>query len=375
MTNDNVNEKLTALADEIRELSSTTDKLGIDEMTETLNVENAALSSNLTIQDNIITQLEQAIAGKAIDSNGCDTSDATARADDILLGKTAYVKGQKITGNIAFAPVKTITPSTASQIVVSSGHYVAEDITVVGDTNLVASNIKKGVNIFGVDGNYEGKATGQNALINFITEGTIDLSAALVNKISVIGLGAFAFCSTLESASFPVCTHVQSCAFYSCSKLTAIDLPVCTSLDYDAFYQCQKLISVNMPVCSYLGTQPFWACEGLTSVSFPNCSYMGYGAFGYCYKLVTADFGENAVASSIGRNAFYKCSQLTSLILRYSSVIALQSTDAFNSTPMSISTITGYFGSIYVPASLVNAYKIATNWIAYSNRITAISDS
>jgi hypothetical protein len=42
---------------------------------------------------------------------------------------------------------------------------------------------------------------------------------------------------------------------------------------------------------------------------------------------------------------------------------------------MSVSTLTGSFGSIYVPASLVDAYKSATNWATYANRITAISDS
>lgn len=41
---------------------------------------------------------------------------------------------------------------------------------------------------------------------------------------------------------------------------------------------------------------------------------------------------------------------------------------------MSVSTLTGSFGSIYVPASLVTRYKAATNWATYADRITAIEN-
>ena len=54
---------------------------------------------------------------------------------------------------------KTITPTTYSQTAVASGKYTTGIVTVAGDSDLVASNIKSGVNIFGVNGSYAGSPT------------------------------------------------------------------------------------------------------------------------------------------------------------------------------------------------------------------------
>ena len=50
---------------------------------------------------------------------------------------------------------KTVTPSTSNQTAVASGRYTTGAVTVKGDSNLVASNIKSGVSIFGVSGTLE----------------------------------------------------------------------------------------------------------------------------------------------------------------------------------------------------------------------------
>ena len=85
---------------------------------------------------------------------GIDTRDATATANDIISGKTAYVNGEKITGAIPNNGELNITPSTETQSIpagyTSGGIVRAVDNFI--DENIVAENIKLGVTILGVEG-------------------------------------------------------------------------------------------------------------------------------------------------------------------------------------------------------------------------------
>jgi len=48
-------------------------------------------------------------------------------------------------------------------------------------------------------------------------------------------------------------------------------------------------------------------------------------------------------------------------------------TSAFASTPIGgYSASIGWFGSVYVPNSLVNSFKTATNWASISSRIFGV---
>jgi hypothetical protein len=79
---------------------------------------------------------------------------------------TATAGTKSATKQLAFQAAKIITPGTANQTAVAANTYVGGDITVKGDSNLVARNIKKGTSIFGVAGNYEGEGGGGSSPSN-----------------------------------------------------------------------------------------------------------------------------------------------------------------------------------------------------------------
>ena len=93
-----------------------------------------------------------------------------------------------------------------------------------------------------------------------------------------------------------------------------------------------------------IGDWAFHYCDLLSQVSLPMCNTISGYAFGYC-------------------------SSLSIITIGYSSVCSLGGSTVFTNTQITSST-----GSIYVPASLVDSYKSATNWSYFSTQIFPIPE-
>lgn len=85
-------------------------------------------------------------------------SDADATAGKMLSGIVGYTNNGRVTGSIQSQAAQTITPSTTDQTI-SSGKYLSGKQTIKGDANLLAENIKEGVELFGITGTYTGGDT------------------------------------------------------------------------------------------------------------------------------------------------------------------------------------------------------------------------
>ena len=166
------------------------------------------------------------------------TADATATADDIRLGKTAYGASGKMTGTITdydgsseptsgkslFAQLvdRSITEVTLEDL---DGITKIEDYTFYQCSNLRAITIPESVTIIGDNAFNECLA-----LIDFIFPTTI----------TDIGIYAFMNCIKLTSAIIPnSITTLKSGIFYYCYRLANIIIPASiTRLDSGVFRHC-----------------------------------------------------------------------------------------------------------------------------------------
>lgn len=219
-----------------------------------------------------------------------------------------------------------------------------------------------------------------------------NLSGTYYNdRVSMIGNYAFTTFYDLSFVNLPNCTSIRDYVFSGCYRLSSINIPLCKYVGYNAFANCYSLSSVNLPLCTSLMASAFFGDNELQSISLPNCLYVGEGAFNFCSKLPSINlplctsfskdfFGDCRIFAGcsalsivkiplcpdIGNYAFQSCINLKEVYLNSVSSVTTITSITFSNNPN--------LTSVYVPSSLVDAFKTAQYWSSISTKIVAYTE-
>lgn len=209
------------------------------------------------------------------------------------------------------------------------------------------------------------------------------------NSVTILGDSILRGCSALVEAQIP--SFVEGSlygTFDGCANLsTPIVVPKgVTAISNRVFFGCKKVPSITFEDGSSLrsiGAYAFSGCSLLTSLIIPDgVTSIGRDCFNGCGKLTYIKLPSELITispfafygsklesiiipekvTSIGEGAFYK-NNLQYAIMHAVEPPALTNTNAFNQTY-----------PIYVPDESVEAYKSATNWSSYTDRIKPLSE-
>lgn len=243
-----------------------------------------------------------------------------------------------------------------------------------------------------------------------------------------IGYGAFYGCGSLLSANITNCSRIDESVFMICTSLRTVSLPKCTIIGEGGFNGCYSLSTIDLPNCSCLGSYAFFITGSIRrkrlNISCPKCESYGDHCFcgrrlDYPYKMdftsckYIGDYAFNGAigmfmnpypvydfpnCSYIGSYAFDDCGIvnvklskidfIAYMAFKYNyslwDVHPTRRVSIYTSSVCLIEDKTVFYTlkngewqpgwEIYVPSSLVSAYKADSVWSYYSEHIHPITN-
>lgn len=301
--------------------------------------------------------------------------------------------------NLTIKAAQTYTPTTTAQYI-SSYRWLTGSQTILGDTNLVPSNIASGVSIFGVTGTHQGSTPNFHTAY-LIANSTYSLRSTSItyNNVvysfntskyystfsfqsgeTILAFGSYSYTDALESIALVFYYNGERLSYSPVSgsytytwTLPNNDVYIHAMYNggFDVYdnendywlnrgpisahnngFTWYWLYSSNV---KYIPHYKFMSTSGLTSVSLSQALGIGSHAFDHCYSINYIDLPKVTV---IDQYAFVSCSALTEASIYDCSIIS-------GSAFQSCSGLTTVHGS--------NITDIKINGFAGCNRLSDIN--
>lgn len=195
------------------------------------------------------------------------------------------------------------------------------------------------------------------------------LAAGTIREVvddETVTLSTVFYKSKIERATFTKCEEIKELSstgpFQLCQKLYFIDFPETKKIGINSFAGTKMLHSVFLPKVTDVGTSAF-SNSNVETVDLPLCKLIHSNCFNSCPKLKEIKI---PICSTIQTNAFFNCSALEKIFLDGVTAVPTLGTNALYGTPEEL--------KIIVPDNLVDAFKAATGWSAYADKIVGISE-
>ena len=216
------------------------------------------------------------------------------------------------------------------------------------------------------DGNVETFETASTVVNTHTYTDGIEYHLISLSNYTVFSDEAFFNCSSLTSVTIGNgVTFIGNYVFHACSGLTSVTIPdSVTSIGYSAFRDCSGLTSVTIPdSVTSIGSYAFSGCRGLKSVTIPdNVTSIGSDAFLNCSSLTSVTIGNGV--TNIENYVFENCIRLKTIRI-----------SAINPPALGSNVFDTSIEKIIVPKSSIDAYKSASGWSTYADKIVYEVDS
>ena len=357
--------------------------------------ENGTTTEDVT--DYAYAEIEVAVPASAVDSgtknitaNGTGQDVVGYAAVDVAVPNT-YAAGDegKVVDDGALVSQTAhadVTPTTSDQTINTTTN---NSIKVKGDADLVAGNIKKDVEIFGVTGSYEGSGGGSMSgseivehILNRSISGDVDIvvtNPTPANSTNIAMYNGLLQACAIRNLKLTGSWNIPNsfCRQYLQGASPSIQSTL-LSVESDAEYagngafanastlQTVKLPNLRVGYYNYQRntTNMFLSCTSLTKVAFPVLERCDQDFLGSCTSLTEVDL---RAVTFIGTYSFRNSTSFNKLIIGGSIVCQLENINAFNSTPFASGNAGG---TLYVPQSMISSYQSASNWstiLGYAN--------